>query len=105
MNFIDVLLSDNKSKIRLAVVQPLETGIEDPNEKAWREVYIVNTATKSIPIKAADICYFYQGFIETITFYFMIKVKKKTILPVSNTNQTTGFVKTIYLITIISEHI
>ncbi|HWV72854.1 MAG TPA: LytTR family DNA-binding domain-containing protein [Pseudosphingobacterium sp.] len=32
----------------------------DYTGKVWREIYIVNTPTRSIPIKARDICYFYR---------------------------------------------
>lgn len=41
--------------------QPEETlAAPGITPKDWREIYIVNTATKSIPIKAIDIAYFYR---------------------------------------------
>ncbi len=40
----------------------IKTGIEveEPAAKEYREIYIVNMATKSIPLKATDIAYFYR---------------------------------------------
>ncbi|RKE47155.1 LytTR family DNA-binding domain-containing protein [Sphingobacterium detergens] len=53
---------------RIVVVNEPEIAVADepvlrvvePTEKEWREIYIVNTATKSIPVKATDIAYFYR---------------------------------------------
>jgi len=56
-------------------VRPASTDMTEPDSssapKDWKEVYIVNTATKSIPVKASDICYFYRtngcNFLRTFT--------------------------------------
>lgn len=36
------------------------TTLVENTGKVWREIYIVNTPTRSIPIKAKDVCYFYR---------------------------------------------